>query len=191
MEKQKRGTTYSRHRAETERHVVVCSTTLQPNIIMDFLNEFYAHPMLQNYYVVILSPSEMNPNLTQILQVPMWSQRVIYIQGSLLNSSDLQRAQMEFAEACFILACRNYQSRDEADQHTIVRSWAVKDYAPNCVQYVHVLKPESKLHLDHASNNRLAVYLSEPGYNLLSEIVFLECVVVEEEMKYGKFKSCN
>lgn len=47
MEKQKRGTNYSRHRAENEKHVVVCSTSLQPNIIMDFLNEFYAHPMLQ------------------------------------------------------------------------------------------------------------------------------------------------
>ena len=151
MEKQKRGTTYSRHRAETERHVVVCSTSLHPNIIMDFLNEFYAHPVLQNYYVVILSPSEMNANLNQILQAPMWLQRVTYVQGSLLDSSDLQRAQMEFAECCFILASRNYQSRQEADQHTIVRSWAVKDYAPQCVQFVHVLKPESRLHLQHAS----------------------------------------
>lgn len=47
MERQKRGGSYSRHRAENEKHVVVCSTTLQTNIIMDFLNEFYAHPMLQ------------------------------------------------------------------------------------------------------------------------------------------------
>jgi hypothetical protein len=47
MEKQKRGGSYSRHRAANESHVVVCSTTLQTNVIMDFLNEFYAHPMLQ------------------------------------------------------------------------------------------------------------------------------------------------
>ena len=62
MEKQKRGTSYSKHRAESEKHVVVCSTTLQYNIIMDFLNEFYAHPMLKvimkltiifNYEIII------------------------------------------------------------------------------------------------------------------------------------------
>jgi potassium channel subfamily T member 1 len=47
MEKQKSGTNYSKRRAENERHVVVCCTSLQSNIIMDFLNEFYAHPMLQ------------------------------------------------------------------------------------------------------------------------------------------------
>ena len=53
MEKQKRGTSYSKHRAETEKHVVVCSTTLQYNIIMDFLNEFYAHPMLKVIWKII------------------------------------------------------------------------------------------------------------------------------------------
>lgn len=153
MEKQKLGTYYSRQRAESERHVVVCSTTLQSNLIMDFLNEFYAHPMLQNFYVVLLSPSELDQNLAMILQVPLWAQRLIYIQGSALNRADLNRAQVDFAEACFIMAARNYPDRQAADQHTILRSWAIKDYAPHCVQYVHLLKPENKMHVQHASIN--------------------------------------
>ena len=160
MEKQKRGTSYPRQRAESEKHVVVVSTTLQPNIIMDFLNEFYAHPMLQNFYVVLLSPSELDQNLAMILQVPLWSQRVIYIQGSAINNSDLNRAQIEYAEACFLLASRNYHDRQAADQHSILRSWAIKDYAPNCIQYVHLLKPENKMHVQHASNTILFYFLS-------------------------------
>ena len=47
MERQKLGGNYSSHRAHNEHHVVVCSTTLHADTIMDFLNEFYAHPMLQ------------------------------------------------------------------------------------------------------------------------------------------------
>ena len=47
MEKQKLGGSYSIHRAQTEKHIVVCSTTLQADTVMDFLNEFYAHPLLQ------------------------------------------------------------------------------------------------------------------------------------------------
>jgi len=47
MERQKLGGSYSSHRAQHERHVVVCSTTLLADTIMDFLNEFYAHPLLQ------------------------------------------------------------------------------------------------------------------------------------------------
>jgi hypothetical protein len=47
MERKKLGGTYSSHRAQSERHVVVCSTSLHADTIMDFLNEFYAHPLLQ------------------------------------------------------------------------------------------------------------------------------------------------
>ena len=41
------GGTYSSHRAQNEKHVVVVATTLQADCVMDFLNEFYAHPKLQ------------------------------------------------------------------------------------------------------------------------------------------------
>ena len=47
MERQKQGGTYSSHRAQNEKHVVVVATTLHADTIMDFLNEFYAHPKLQ------------------------------------------------------------------------------------------------------------------------------------------------
>lgn len=73
-----------------------------------------------------------------ILQVPIWAQRVIYIQGSALKDTDLTRARlkrhfhfnnqsklpfffffdffirMNAAEACFILASRNYNDRSAA-----------------------------------------------------------------------------
>ncbi|KAH3792034.1 hypothetical protein DPMN_145523 [Dreissena polymorpha] len=47
MERQKQGGAYSSHRAQTEKHVVVCTTTLQADTVMDFLNEFYSHPKVQ------------------------------------------------------------------------------------------------------------------------------------------------
>lgn len=80
MERQKLGGSYSSHRAQSEKHVVVCSTSLHADTIMDFLNEFYAHPMLQDFYVVLLSPMELDTTMRMILQVPIWAQRVIYIQ---------------------------------------------------------------------------------------------------------------
>lgn len=47
MERQKSGGNYSRHRAQTEKHVVLCVSALKIDLLMDFLNEFYAHPRLQ------------------------------------------------------------------------------------------------------------------------------------------------
>ncbi|CAF4751944.1 unnamed protein product [Pieris macdunnoughi] len=162
MERQKLGGSYSSHRAQSERHVVVCSTTLHADTIMDFLNEFYAHPLLQDYYVVLLSPMELDTTMRMILQVPIWAQRVIYIQGSCLKDSDLIRARMNEAEACFILAARNYADKTAADEHTILRSWAVKDFAPDVAQYVQIFRPENKLH-----------------------VKFAEFVVCEDEFKYA------
>lgn len=69
---------------------------------------------------------------------------------------------MNEAEACFILAARNYADKTAADEHTILRSWAVKDFAPNVPQYVQIFRPEHKLH-----------------------VKFAEHVVCEDEFKYA------
>ncbi|XP_066548344.1 potassium channel subfamily T member 2 [Amia ocellicauda] len=162
MERQKSGGNYSRHRAQTEKHVVLCVSSLKIDLLMDFLNEFYAHPRLQDYYVVILCPTEMDVQVRRVLQIPMWSQRVIYLQGSALKDQDLLRAKMDNAEACFVLSSRCEVDRTAADHQTILRAWAVKDFAPNCPLYVQILKPENKFH-----------------------VKFADHVVCEEEFKYA------
>ena len=49
-------------------------------------------------------------------------------------------------EVCFILAARNYADKTAADEHTILRSWAVKDFAPNVPQYVQIFRYVNKLY---------------------------------------------
>ena len=57
---------------------------------------------------------------------------------------------MDVAEACFILTSRQEVDKRAADEKTILRAMAVKDYAPECPLYVQVLRPESRLHLKFA-----------------------------------------
>lgn len=64
--------------------------------------------------MVLLSPMELDTTMRMILQVPIWAQRVIYIQGSCLKDVDLARARMNEAEACFVLAARNYADKTAA-----------------------------------------------------------------------------
>ena len=40
----------------------------------------------------------------------------------------------------------------EQDEHTILRSWAVKDFAPEVPQYVQIFRPENKLHVKFAQH---------------------------------------
>ena len=46
---------------------------------------------LQDFYVVLLSPCDLDSSMKMLLQVPMWAQRVIFIQGSALKDTDLAR----------------------------------------------------------------------------------------------------
>lgn len=69
---------------------------------------------VQDYFVVLLSPMELDTTMRMILQVPIWAQRVIYIQGSCLKDGDLSRARMSDAKACFVLAARNYADKAAA-----------------------------------------------------------------------------
>ncbi|KAJ8011227.1 hypothetical protein DPEC_G00055970 [Dallia pectoralis] len=162
MERQKSGGNYSRRRAESEKHVVLCVRSLKIDLLMDFLNEFYAHPELQDHYVIILCATEVDPQVRQVLLIPMWSQRVMYLQGSALKDQDLVRAKLDSAEGCFILSSRCEVDRTAADHQTILRAWAVKDFAPKCPIYVQILMPENKFH-----------------------VKFADHVVCEEEFKYA------
>ncbi|XP_075252728.1 potassium channel subfamily T member 2-like isoform X4 [Convolutriloba macropyga] len=143
-EKQKLGGNYSHRRAEKEKHVVLCTSNITEDILNEFMSEFYAYPKLQNYYVVLLCPLEFDGKINAMLENPSWSQRVIYIQGSALRVSDLVRAKVHYAESCFIFSSRNVKDRRREDEATILRTWAIKDFASHVPLYVQILQPEHK-----------------------------------------------
>jgi potassium channel subfamily T member 1 len=51
------------------------------------------------------------------------------------------------ARAVFIIPCRCSIDKDEADQHTILRSWAIKEFSPLTPQYVQLFRPENRIHI--------------------------------------------
>ncbi|XP_059158218.1 potassium channel subfamily T member 2-like isoform X3 [Physella acuta] len=162
IERQKAGGEYSQRSAQRNKHVIVCSSSLIQDTLMDFLNEFYAHPKLEEHTVILLCPQELDSNKQVILKDPKWAHRVIYMRGSSLKDIDLKRCRVHQADACFFLAPRPTQDKAKADRHTILRSWAVKDFAPACKQYIQLFKSANKIH-----------------------VKFAEHVVCEDEFKYA------
>ncbi|KFW65754.1 Potassium channel subfamily T member 1, partial [Pygoscelis adeliae] len=153
MERQKSGGNYSRHRAQTEKHVVLCVSSLKIDLLMDFLNEFYAHPRLQvRTRHVLMCLVKACPcrgrslaGHGRVAAGDAWLCWPMQFMGSLLSV-----CRMDNGEACFILSSRNEVDRTAADHQTILRAWAVKDFAPNCPLYVQILKPENKFHVKFA-----------------------------------------
>ncbi|KHN80504.1 Potassium channel subfamily T member 2 [Toxocara canis] len=162
LARQKAGGEYTEGWAKNEKHVVVTITHLEAEFIQDFLTEFFAHPEHQNHLIILLSPCEMDDRMRMLLKIPLWTSRVLYIRGSALKDEDLERARMSTAKACFILSARHINQKNRTDEHTILRSWAVKDFAPHVPQYVQIFRPETKMHIEHA-----------------------EVVVCEDEFKYS------
>ncbi|GAB6021918.1 hypothetical protein CHUAL_006081 [Chamberlinius hualienensis] len=152
LERQKMGGSFngSHGCAGKDKHVVVCATSISEDMLMDFINEFYSHRHLQDFCVVIMAPTDLDPLCKQILHYPLWSQRLVYLKGSCLNDRDLQRAKMKDAEACFLLGVGNSTDKETADAHTVLRSWAVQDFASNVPQYVQIFRPENKVHVQFA-----------------------------------------
>lgn len=101
-ENKKTGGSYSGHRALLEKHVVVTTRTPNDDLVMDFLNEFYSHSELQDYHVILLSAAEIETNLRMVLHLPLWSQRVIYINGTPLKDDDLHRARYLLKSIAFM-----------------------------------------------------------------------------------------
>ncbi|GAB6031496.1 hypothetical protein CHUAL_009270 [Chamberlinius hualienensis] len=162
VEMQRLGGSYIKKGFTKDRHIVVCSTELGDDLALDFLNEFYSHRHLQDFHVVFLTSADLDAEARQILQMPIWAHRHTYIKGSCLRDEDLLRTRVNEAEACFILGADNSVDKTAADQHTILRSWAVKDFAPNVPLYVQIFRPQSIIH-----------------------VKFAEHVVCEDEFKYA------
>ncbi|CAJ0938049.1 unnamed protein product, partial [Mesorhabditis belari] len=172
LEKERSGGDLATGWGNQEAHVVVTITHLEVEFIKDFLTEFYAHPENQLKLCILLSPSELDNQMRMLLKIPLWSQRVKYVRGSALRDEDLERARVSTAKACFILSARHVQKKITTDEHTILRSWAIKDFAPQVPQYVQIFRPETKMHLNHAEVCTVAMdvpHLESGGNNVKRE----------------------
>ncbi|BFZ24172.1 hypothetical protein BsWGS_27211 [Bradybaena similaris] len=150
-EREKAGGEYSKW-FTNKKHVIVCASSMTQDTMMDFLNEFYIYPRLEEQTVIILCCQELDSSKRVITTDPRWSENVIYMKGSALKHMDLTRCHAQKAYACFFLPPRPTQNKALADRHTVLRSWAVKDFAPNCKQYVYLFKAVNRLHVKYAEH---------------------------------------
>uniref|UniRef100_A0A914CMS7 Uncharacterized protein n=2 Tax=Acrobeloides nanus TaxID=290746 RepID=A0A914CMS7_9BILA len=162
LEQKKAGSRFVREFAHAETHVVVTIPHLDADFFEDFLKEFYSHPEHSSYLIVLLAPTELDNRMKILLKMPVWAQRVVFVNGFVFKEEDLERVLMQEAKACFVLSSRHIVRKSESDQQIILTSWAIKDYAPHVPQYVQVFLPETKLHLEYA-----------------------EVVICEDEFKYA------
>jgi hypothetical protein len=89
-----------------------------------------------------------------------------FIKQFFFLKSDLERARVAEADAVFLLAERRDFTPAEADSRTILRSWAINDYHPSLPQYVQLLLPKNKVHIE--SIHGAAICIDELRFAMFS-----------------------
>eukprot|EP01063_Lacrimia_lanifica_P009769 TRINITY_DN16650_c0_g1_i1.p1 TRINITY_DN16650_c0_g1~~TRINITY_DN16650_c0_g1_i1.p1 ORF type:complete len:1188 (+),score=309.68 TRINITY_DN16650_c0_g1_i1:94-3657(+) len=113
----------------TERHIIVAGHVEFANLSA-FLAEFFhpAHGRNQPY-VIVIGPGRPSRSLRVILESGLYSKRVRYLEGSMLDEHDLDRVAYSEALACFFLADRWMRDNYVADCETNMRVRSVKNHS--------------------------------------------------------------
>ena len=133
-----------------EKHVVIITSNVRMNFLVDFLNELYAEGEYE-LTTVILCPRSPDKLTENRLKSPLWRRRVVFLQGSALRTVDLNRASISNAKYCFLTPDRHTEDPNATDQEIILRAIAINRFAPRVKLYVHILKPENRFHVDFAT----------------------------------------
>uniref|UniRef100_K3WYL8 Uncharacterized protein n=1 Tax=Globisporangium ultimum (strain ATCC 200006 / CBS 805.95 / DAOM BR144) TaxID=431595 RepID=K3WYL8_GLOUD len=120
---------YPKH--NSSGHVIVSGYALTTDAALDFLQEFYHTSRgTINLDVVFLSDSFPAADLVRALSMEKYRQRTCYLRGSLANSQDQSRAQMENATAVFLISNKSHhQDSKHHDAVTILHTLSVRNFS--------------------------------------------------------------
>ncbi|WIA30873.1 hypothetical protein OEZ86_000928 [Tetradesmus obliquus] len=114
------------------RHVVFTGQFSVPSMGL-LVEELYSTQDygFPDFNLVLLSPEAPSDELKRLLKTHKQSHRMLYLQGSCMNNADLARAQVQFADAVFIMADKSPQDARQQDLQNSMACLAVGHY---CLQ---------------------------------------------------------
>ncbi|GMF23358.1 unnamed protein product [Phytophthora lilii] len=147
----------------TSKHIILCGD-LTPSRIDHFFREvFHDDHDLVDINVVVLSEEEPATSLIALLMDPFFEKRASFIQGSLLDVDDAQRAACGSADAIFILARRVAGETPASSGHrALMRVLAARREAPKARVF-------AQLHL--SANRGLVADLGVSNVLCFSEVM--------------------
>jgi len=143
-------------------HVIVCGCMSEKGV-RTFFSEFYHEDNSlteEPYQTVILSSTEPTAEMNELLKSPL-EFYITYLQGHCMRDHDLQRASVETAKACFVLASKNSTMTGMEDAMTIMQALNIKRYVSttkpgtSIFMLIQLLRPENKEHLVGSSTKDL------------------------------------
>jgi hypothetical protein len=125
--------------------VVICGTFTETNRVIDLLNSVLRRDMAGKTRIVLLSRNKLNVEIKYLIKQFHLRHRVVHIQGSGLDTEDLERACLHKASAAIILANSQVENLRLEDEHNTLRAWAFDQYAPTVPIFLETLLPQTAM----------------------------------------------
>jgi hypothetical protein len=146
-------------------HVLVCGCVSEKGV-RTFFSEFYHEDNSlagEPYRTVILSPRPPSHEMLELMKSPLQF-FITYLQGHCMRDSDLYRANVHNAKACFVLANKHSnRTSDTEDATAIMQALNIKRFVARAspgrsiFMLIQLLRPENKDHLLGTSTEELAL----------------------------------
>lgn len=151
------------------KHILLCGDLTASRIDYFFNEVFHDDHDVLDIQVVIMSDEEPSTALMALLMDPFFEKRTSYIQGSILDVDDANRAACSTADAIFILSRRCGQEEHAASDHrTLMRVMAARRLAPSARIFAQ-MHLSSNRHLLEDLNVKNVLYFSEVMQSLLGQ----------------------
>ncbi|EPZ33661.1 hypothetical protein O9G_000436 [Rozella allomycis CSF55] len=155
-----------------DEHVIVIGE-FDTNSITGLLKEFFCldhGDSTINTKLVLINQDEPSEAVAQLIQDPLYMNRVQYIKGSPLSFRVLKKAQADKAKACFVFTGKFQVNKDGfEDSSSVMRTLAVKKYNPNISVIAQVISPTNKDHVSLLAQQ--VICINEIRFGLLSNNV--------------------
>ncbi|KAJ3014222.1 potassium channel, sub T, member 2 [Thoreauomyces humboldtii] len=154
----------------TRPFVVVAGAFEHATMVTDVMNTFFHRDPSQQTNVVFLGRTPPTRAIKAILRQSSFQYRAAYLQGSGLDVQDMERVQLQYAAAAFIVADRNAPDKTLEDDQNTLRAWSFDDFAPLTPLYVYNLLSDTEAFQEHTCNASVCIEDLKQvllGYNAL------------------------
>eukprot|EP00835_Amoeboradix_gromovi_P002574 NODE_149_length_17312_cov_0.399349.p1 type:complete len:944 gc:universal NODE_149_length_17312_cov_0.399349:391-3222(+) len=133
------------------RFVVIFGSLDNFRSVVDILDFFQSDLELENVKIVLVGSDKVNDDVSALITLPTFANQVFYLKGSALRETDLLRAKVQYADACFVLCDRDKFSAEKEDDHNCLRVWSLKRFSPNTKVFSIVRTPRAQ-HFQRAAD---------------------------------------
>ncbi|DBA04912.1 TPA: hypothetical protein N0F65_006914 [Lagenidium giganteum] len=151
------------------KHIILCGDLTASRIDHFFSEVFHDDHDALDINVVIMFEEEPSTSLVSLLMDPFFEKRTSFIQGSLLDVDDANRAAVDSADGIFILARRcGEEDYLTSDHRTLMRVMAARRMAPHARIFAQ-MHLSSNRHLMEDLGVKNVLYFSEVMNSLLGQ----------------------